>query len=121
MTCYFSGRPHADFFVGVAPHVALAYSTVVIATNMLCSTLICTRILWIRRKIRAAGHSSAEAKVFTSSASIVVESMLPYTLFGVAYVATLGANSPVSVLFLSLYVMFTVSHRFRATVMSGRH
>ena len=40
---------------------------------------------------------------------MVIESMLPYTLFGIAYVATLGANSPVTILFLSVYVMFTVS------------
>ena len=45
---------------------------------------------------------------FTGAMSIVVESMLPYTLFGVAYLVTLGTNSPVSILFLSLYVMFTV-------------
>ena len=30
------------------------------------------------------------------------------TVFGVAYVTLLGLNSPVAILFLSLYVMFTV-------------
>ncbi|PIL34496.1 hypothetical protein GSI_03273 [Ganoderma sinense ZZ0214-1] len=108
MTCYFSGRSNADFFVGVAPHVALSYSTVVITTNVLCTTLICGRILWIRRKMQTVGVGSAAARAFTTAVSIVVESMLPYTLFGVAYVATLGANSPVAILFLSLYVMFTM-------------
>ena len=108
MTCYFSGKPSADFFVGIAPHVALAYSTVVIATNVLCTMLICGRILWIRRKMEASGAGGGAAKAFTGAVSLTVESMLPYTLFGVAYVATLGANSPVSILFLSLYVMFTV-------------
>ncbi|KAI1784839.1 hypothetical protein LXA43DRAFT_191165 [Ganoderma leucocontextum] len=107
MTCYFSGRPNADFFVGTAPRVALAYSTVVIATNVLCTTLICARILWTRRKMESAGVGCAAARAYTGAVSIAVESMLPYTLFGVAYVATLGANSPVSILFLSLYVMFT--------------
>ncbi|KAM5531431.1 hypothetical protein V8D89_014888 [Ganoderma adspersum] len=107
MTCYFSGRPGADFFIGVAPHIALSYSTVVIATNVLCTTLICSRILCIRVKMRPAGVGSAAAMEFTGAVSMVVESMLPYTLFGVVYVATLGANSPVSILFLSLYVMFT--------------
>ena len=109
MTCYFSGRPNADFFVGVAPHIALSYSTVVIATNVLCTTLICARILWIRGKMQAAGVGSAAARAFTGAVSMVIESMLPYTLFGIAYVATLGANSPVTILFLSVYVMFTVS------------
>ena len=62
MTCYFSGRPNADFFVGIAHHVALAYSTVVIATNVLCTTLICGRILWIRRKMEASGVGGGAAK-----------------------------------------------------------
>ena len=108
MTCYFSGRPGADFFVGIAPHVALAYSTVVIATNVLCTTLISARILWNRGKTYPARIDTITTRS-ELTVSIVVESMLPYTLFGVAYVATLGANSPVSILFLSLYVMFTVS------------
>ena len=110
MTCYFSGRPHANFFVGTAPHIALAYSTVVIATNILCTALICARILWIRGRIQTDGVGSAAVMAFTGAVSIVVESMLPYTLFGVAYLATLGTNSPVSILFLSLYVMFTVGN-----------
>ena len=59
--------------------------------------------------MQAAGVGSAAARAFTGAVSMVIESMLPYTLFGIAYVATLGANSPVTILFLSLYVMFTVS------------
>ena len=120
MTCYFSGRPNADFFVGIAPNIALAYSSTVIATNALCTTLICGRILWTRRKMRAAGVGGGDAVAFIGAVTLTVESMLPYTLFGVAYVATLGANSPVSILFLSLYVMFTVRN-FHSDMPSGPH
>ena len=48
------------------------------------------------------------AKTYTGAASLIIESMLPYTLFGIAYVATLGVNHPTSIFFLSVYVMFTV-------------
>ncbi|TBU27422.1 hypothetical protein BD311DRAFT_760383 [Dichomitus squalens] len=106
MTCYFSGKPDADFFVGTATHVALAYSIVGIAMNVTLSALIVGRILWVSRKMeKILGHQAS--KTYTGAAAIVIESMLPYTLFGIAYVATLGENSPVSILFLSLYVMFT--------------
>ena len=108
MTCYFSGRPNADFFVGIATHVALAYSTVGIGMNVTCSTMICARILWVSRRMEATLGREV-SKTYTGAASIIIESMLPYTLFGIAYVATLGSNSPVSILFLSLYIMFTVS------------
>ena len=108
MTCYFSGKPNADFFVGTATRVALAYSTVGIAMNVTLSALIVGRILWMSRKMeKTLGHKAS--KPYTGAVAIVIESMLPYTLFGVAYVATLGASSPTSILFLSIYVMFTVS------------
>ena len=61
---------------------------------------------------------SEVSSVYTSAASVIVESMLPYTLFGVAYVVTLGANSPLSILFLSLYAMFNVRARLAP---SSRH
>ena len=48
---------------------------------------------------------------------LIIESMLPYTLCGIAYVATLGAKHNSFVLFLSLYVMFTVRRRWTACAM----
>ncbi len=52
---------------------------------------------------------SARARAFTGAVSMALKSMLPHTLFVVACMATLEANSPVSILFLrSLYVMFAV-------------
>ncbi|PIL34512.1 hypothetical protein GSI_03290 [Ganoderma sinense ZZ0214-1] len=108
MTCYYSGRPGGDFFVGIAPRIALTYSTVGIAMNVLCSSLICGYII---SQTTTSGNSSDGAPRLNRGArnaiNVVVESMLPYTLFGVAYVTLLGLDSPVAILFLSLYVMFT--------------
>ena len=121
LTCYYSGRPGGDFFVGIAPRIALAYSAVGIAMNVLCTSLICgcifvgVRDLSTARSDNQEGESEAGLSsgnnhngIFLRAAEVIVESMLPYTLFGAAYVVTLGLNSPVSILFLSLYVMFTV-------------
>ncbi len=108
LTCYYSGRPGVDFFVVIAPHVALAYSAVGIAMNVLCSSLICWHI--IREMAGGRPEGIPANRGARNAVTIVVESMLPYTLFGVAYVALLGVGSPVAILFLSLYVMFTVRH-----------
>ena len=102
LTCYYSGRPGGDFFVGIA----LAYSAVGIAMNVLCSSLICWHIIREMALGRADGVPLNRGAV--GAVTIVVESMLPYTLFGAAYVTLLGLDSPVAILFLSLYVMFTV-------------
>ncbi|KAI0710873.1 hypothetical protein C8Q76DRAFT_798391 [Earliella scabrosa] len=105
-TCYISGKPGADFFLNLSADIALAYTSVVIALNFICTTLICSRILWVAKSMeKTLGREIS--KTYTGAASIVIESMLPYTLFGIAYVATLGTNHPTSILFLALYVMAT--------------
>ncbi|KAH9850996.1 hypothetical protein C2E23DRAFT_733876 [Lenzites betulinus] len=106
MTCVFTGLPNSNFFVGRAAEVALAYSSVVIGLNVTLSLLICGRLLWHARAIeRTLGRRVAHK--YTGAVALIVEAALPYTLFGIAYVVTLGLDSPVSILFLSIYVMFT--------------
>lgn len=108
MTCYVSGVPHSDFVLGESAEIALAYSSVVIGLNITCSALICGRILWVAKRMEETfGRNTS--KTYTGAAAIIIESMLPYTLFDIAYVVTLGLNHPTSILFLSVYVMFTVS------------
>ncbi|TFK82244.1 hypothetical protein K466DRAFT_666628 [Polyporus arcularius HHB13444] len=106
MTCYYSGKPNADFFLGLAANIALSYSSIVIGLNFTCTVLICVRILWVSGRLKQTLGREA-SRTYTGAAALIIESMLPYTLFGIAYVATLGVNHPTSILFLSLYVMFT--------------
>ncbi|KAI0710880.1 hypothetical protein C8Q76DRAFT_811128 [Earliella scabrosa] len=106
LTCYTSGVPDSNFFLGTAAQIALSYSSLVIGLNFTCSTLICTRILWVAKRMEQTLGREV-AKTYTGAASLIIESMLPYTLFGIAYVATLGVNHPTSIFFLSVYVMFT--------------
>ncbi|KAI0631488.1 hypothetical protein C8Q77DRAFT_1074560 [Trametes polyzona] len=106
LTCYVSGTPNSNFFVGRAAQIALSYSTVVIGLNVLVSTLICVRILARARQMRGVLGEDI-VQTYTGAAALIVESALPYTLFGIAYVVSLGLNSPTSILFLSIYVMFT--------------
>ena len=110
LTCYYSGRPGGDFFVGIAPRIALTYSAVGITMNVLCSSLICWYIIHEMTLGRLDGVPLNRGAV--NAVTIIVESMLPYTLFGVAYVTLLGLDSPVAILFLSLYVMFMVRLEF---------
>ncbi|RPD54567.1 hypothetical protein L226DRAFT_515038 [Lentinus tigrinus ALCF2SS1-7] len=106
LTCYVSGVPNSDFFLGKTAQIALSYSSIVIALNFTCSALICIRILWVAKAIEQTLGREA-SKIYTGAASLIIESMLPYTLFGIAYVVTLGLNHPTSIFFLSVYVMFT--------------
>ena len=92
--------------------------------------MICARILQVRqwhRSVPAAPQTDASTSTstsalamkeswarsvagpYTDAVAIIAESALPSTLFGVAYLVTFALKSDVSVFFLSVYVMFTVS------------
>ncbi len=120
MTCYYSGKPNADFFLGLAANIALSYSSIVIGLNFTCTVLICVRILWVSSRLKQTLGREA-SRTYTGAAALIIESMLPYTLFGIAYVATLGVNHPTSILFLSLYVMFTVRGYVLTLTISRSH
>ncbi|PIL34553.1 hypothetical protein GSI_03331 [Ganoderma sinense ZZ0214-1] len=105
-TSVITGLPNANFFSGLSKYTALTYSCSVIALNVTVSALICLRLLLHARSIRGALGSRVASK-YTGTVALLVESALPYTLFGVAFVVTLGMEHPSSILFLSIYVMFT--------------
>ncbi|KAI1793756.1 hypothetical protein LXA43DRAFT_875206, partial [Ganoderma leucocontextum] len=105
-TSVITGLPNANFFAGVSKHTALTYSCVVIALNITVSSLICIRLLHHAREIEGELGEHVASK-YTGTVSLIVESALPYTLFGIVFLVTLGIDHPSSILFLSLYVMFT--------------
>jgi len=103
---YVSGTPNADFFVGLAAHIGVTYAATSIGLNVLVTSLICGRILYYAR-VAQKQLGPAIAETYFSIAAIIIESALPYTLCGVAFLVSFGLNSEISILFLSFYVMFT--------------
>ena len=108
---YVSGTPNANFFVGLAAHIGLTYVATSIGLNVLVTSLICGRILYYAR-VAQRQLGPAIAETYFSIATIIIESALPYTLCGVAFLVSFGLNSEISILFLSFYVMFTASAVF---------
>lgn len=120
--CYYGGPLGGGFFVDtVAPRIAMGYSVVAALMNVICTFLICGRILYVSGAFSvflnggtpddlSSRRSTQDSRIFLYrlAAMMVVDSMLPHTLFGAAYVLALALGSPVYILFLSLYVMFTV-------------
>lgn len=107
LVCYYSGVPNADFFAGLASRLDLSFRCVVIGLNVMVTVLICGRIIYFSKDLREVLGEDA-SRTYTGAVSIIVESALPYTLSGIAYVVTTGLNSPLSIFFLSVYGMFTV-------------
>ncbi|EJF62041.1 hypothetical protein DICSQDRAFT_59162 [Dichomitus squalens LYAD-421 SS1] len=107
-----AGLPLRSYFTGNAHKLGIAYTTSVISLEVVVTTLIAARILQLRRWYDVASalpqnRVSAAAYTYTGAVAIIVESALPCTVFGLAYLVSFAINSDISTLFLSIYVMFT--------------
>ncbi|KAG0707178.1 hypothetical protein DFH29DRAFT_797130 [Suillus ampliporus] len=101
-----TGSPNGDFYEGLAARVGLVYFSLTIGLNVITTCLICGRIMFYARRMRH--HLGPEvSKTYFTALTIIVESALPYTLFGIAFLVSFGLESDTSILFLSLYGMFT--------------
>ncbi|EMD31796.1 hypothetical protein CERSUDRAFT_162569 [Gelatoporia subvermispora B] len=100
-----SGVPSGDVFAGKAVNLGLAYFSTTIGLNVLLTVLICSRILYHARKARRLSSHDMD-RAYTGAAAIIIESALPYTLSGIAYLVSDGLNSGISIVMGALYAMF---------------
>lgn len=101
---YESGRPDGNYFAGTATKFGTAWNVLVFVFNVLATSLICGRILYIGRRL---GVSADGTRAYTGVVAIIVESALPFTLGSMAYLITYGIGSDIQIAF-SCYSMFTV-------------
>ncbi|KAG1852606.1 hypothetical protein C8R48DRAFT_611670 [Suillus tomentosus] len=101
-----SASPQHNFYEGLKAHVGLVYICLTIGLNVLVTCLICGRIIFCARRMQHHFGHEASRDYFTIVA-IVVESAVPFTLFGIAFLVSFGLVSYSSIIFLSLYGMFT--------------
>lgn len=99
-----------NFFQGIGADLGIAYYTTSVALTAMLTVTICHRMVTHGRMVqRQLGEDYAS--VYFALLGAIVESVLPYTLSGIAFLASLGVNSPTSVGFMSVYLMLMVSGR----------
>ncbi|KIJ65817.1 hypothetical protein HYDPIDRAFT_27050 [Hydnomerulius pinastri MD-312] len=103
---YTSGVPTGNAFEGLAAHIGVTYCAVSVGLNVIVTAMICGRIGYLGMAIHTTSTKKSMAK-YTGTIPIIVESGLAYAVSGIAFVVSLGIGSEISILFLSLYVMFT--------------
>ncbi|KAI9566095.1 hypothetical protein HD554DRAFT_2040516 [Boletus coccyginus] len=104
LVAWTSSVPGSDFFTGIAAQFSLAYWTVSVFLNTILTCMICYRIVLHGRKVREhLGHE--HASLYFGVVTLVVESVLPYTLSGVAFLASLGSGSSTAATFICVYFM----------------
>ncbi|KAF9235462.1 hypothetical protein BU15DRAFT_64818 [Melanogaster broomeanus] len=99
-----SSSPGGDFFDGLASIFGLSYYSVSTLLNTIVTCIICYRM--VSHGIRMKKQLGREyACTYFDVVSIIVESVLPYTLSGIAFMVSLGIGSQTSVAFLSVNIM----------------
>ncbi|KAI9458752.1 hypothetical protein HD554DRAFT_2001206, partial [Boletus coccyginus] len=106
---YTSGVPSGDFFVGLAAHIGVTYAAISIGLNVLVSAMICARIAYLGVGMHSTRHTARgkEMMRYAGTIPIIVESALPYAVAGISFLVSYGMGSGISILFMSIYVMFT--------------
>ncbi|RPD54573.1 hypothetical protein L226DRAFT_470935 [Lentinus tigrinus ALCF2SS1-7] len=107
---YLSGKPNAHFFVGKAMQLGTAYWASTISLNIITTSVICGRLIYLGRAIEVArnvkGRGMAALR-YTGTVSMVVESALPYSMAGLAFLVSYGIGSDISIMFGAFYGMFS--------------
>ncbi|KIK96607.1 hypothetical protein PAXRUDRAFT_293772 [Paxillus rubicundulus Ve08.2h10] len=100
-----SCSPGGDFFsAGLASTLGLAYYSISVFLNITVSSIICFRMMRHAMKVKEQlGNEYASA--YFVVVSIVVESVLPYALSGLAFLVSSGIGSQSSITFFCVYIL----------------
>ncbi|KAH0828710.1 hypothetical protein J3R83DRAFT_3116 [Lanmaoa asiatica] len=101
---WITSSPGNSFFTGVASRLGLAYYTVSVFLNATLTSMICYRMLRHGKMVQEyLGHEYASP--YFTVVTIIVESVFPYALSGIAFLVSLGVGSPTSIAFFNVYVL----------------
>jgi len=92
-----AGKPGGNFFHGRTINFGIPYYTITIALNVFITFFIVYRLLKLGKAVsRALGRDSA--RMYTSIASMLIESAAPYSIFGIMFLIpyALGDGTAIS-------------------------
>ncbi|KDR85985.1 hypothetical protein GALMADRAFT_52215 [Galerina marginata CBS 339.88] len=93
-----AGKPGGDFFHGKTINFGTPYYTITIAFNFLVTLFIVFRLLKLGNAVsRALGRDSA--RMYTSIASMLIESAAPYTLVGIMFLIPYALQNGTAIAF----------------------
>ncbi|PBK87116.1 hypothetical protein ARMGADRAFT_939446 [Armillaria gallica] len=105
-----SAIPGSNFFRGKIVDFGVPWASLSVALNAIVTILIIIRILKVRHQLQAAlGHNEALSdtiRMYTGVLALLVESVFPYSLFGVVFAITYGKNMDVAPAFTFIWGTF---------------
>jgi hypothetical protein len=102
--------PSGNFFGGRALIFGTTYYAMSISLNIILTLLICARLVYLSRIMRATfGSDHENARLYTGIAAMMAESAAPYTLVGIMFLIPYARQSQVSNAFGQVYAKLAVS------------
>jgi hypothetical protein len=110
-----SSSPGGNFFSGIAAQLAISYYSVSVGLTAMLTWAICYRM--VMHGLEMKKHLGRDyASVYFAVFSLVIESVLPFSLAGIAFVVSLGVGSATSIAFGCVYVLLMVSRSMCGSV-----
>lgn len=103
-----SSSPGGNFFSGITAQLGLAYYSVSVGLTAILTLVICYRMVTHGRETKKQ-LGKDYASVYFALMSVIIESVLPYTLSGVAFLVSFGVGSDTSIAFGCVYILMMVS------------
>ncbi|KAF8167189.1 hypothetical protein B0H34DRAFT_4215 [Crassisporium funariophilum] len=102
-----AGKPGGDFFHGQTINFGTPYYTITICLNIIVTILICARLIKLGKAVsKALGKESA--RMYTSVASMLIESAAPYSLVGIMFLIPYAMGSGTAISFGQVWAKLTL-------------
>jgi len=99
-------KPNGNFFSHSTINWGVPYYSITIGLNIVITLLIVSRLLKLGKAVsRALGRDSA--KMYTSVASMLIESAAPYSLVGIMFLVPFARNSMTAISFGQVWAKLT--------------
>ncbi|KAG1847583.1 hypothetical protein F4604DRAFT_1630446 [Suillus subluteus] len=82
-----SAMPMSDLWQGLAAQFGISWVALTVSFNIIVTALIVSRLLLFHRRVQSI-LTNEQQSAYTGTAAILVESALPFTVLGIAYLAT---------------------------------
>jgi len=106
MTLVQSAVPGSDFFAGETVNFGVPWAALSVTLNVTLTTLITARIISARRNAKRYLDGGG-MDVYTSLASVLVESSLPFSILGIVFAVTYGKGLDEGPAFLFIWSAFS--------------
>lgn len=103
-----SSLPGGFILDGKSENFGVPWVTLTVSLNIILTSMICGRLLFMRRQVRSV-LSPEMASMYTNIMAILIESALPFTLLGIAFLVTYVRNDSIATAFAFVWGAFCVS------------